>query len=113
MSCLFTAPVKHYTLKISSFTQPYNIQLRPLTKLLQLLKAELAQSKTISSHFLLIQKHKSIMKLFQNIFHCGLNTLAMISQLLKQSRLNITSSLHIRAVAYLSLHFSHILVPII
>lgn len=82
-------------------------------KFLQLLKVELAQSKAISSHYWLVQQHKSIMKLFQNIFHSGLNTLAVISQLLKQNRLNITPSSHIKALVYSSLHLSHFLVPII
>lgn len=57
-----------------------------MTKLLQLLKVELAQPRDISSHFCLVQQHKSIVKLFQNIFYSGLNTLAMISQLLEQAQ---------------------------
>jgi len=57
-----------------------------MTKFLQILKVELAQSKDISSYLCLVQQHKSFTKVFQNIFHSGLNTLVMVSQFLEQAQ---------------------------
>lgn len=80
-----------------SSTQSYSSPQRSMTKILQLLKAELAQSKDISSRFFLVQQHKSVLKLFPNTSHPGLNALAMISEVLKQNRLSITPSSPIKS----------------